>query len=114
MISNMLSVIGYCPMCSGETLGLDGLGEIICTNADCPDRLAVTKLLRNRQSEHIVVFHSDDTFSVQHPMKERIDGKLHLCRLRQELSASGTPPMPPGRYIAHQAHHRWTFERIGD
>jgi hypothetical protein len=67
------------------------------------------------ETEHIVEF-EEDTFSVQHPLSERLDGSLFDCQFHAELSALGGPPVAPGRYraVASGAYSRYRFEPLAD
>lgn len=89
---------GYCPMGCGETLVVHtGTGNITCAATGCPDRDALAKILADPETEHVAVF--DDTgFSVQHPLRERIDGELFDCDLWERLRNLSGPPDGQGRF----------------
>ena len=90
--STGLTVGGYCPMGCGETLQLSSYGVVVCMNQSCPKPYAVTKLLADSETEHIVRFTEDD-FVVRHPLRERLDDELMRCELHQYVNQNfGQPP----------------------
>lgn len=91
------TVPGYCPMGCGETLFAGAGGYITCNYLDCPRPDAVSVLLADPETEHIVVV-EPDTFSVQHPLRERLNGDLFTCGLHAWLTDQDGPPRKPGRY----------------
>ncbi len=88
-------VRGWCPMGCGETLYLLTHGDVRCARGGCPRPTAVAELLAEQETEHIVDVFPSGTFTVQHPLRERLDGGLRECRLGNHVVA--VPP-PPGRY----------------
>lgn len=128
----MTVVRGYCPMGCGETLtlgasspALDSPRLIVCSAPDCPDPEAVDKILADEETDHIVIFLEGRRFSLQHPLRERIDGELHDCELHRWLVENATPVEAPGKYRV-SVHHPdgysesyrpgegpWDWERIG-
>lgn len=122
----MSEVKGYCPMgCGAGTLALRPGGEVYCAALSCPDPDAVAKILDNPETEHVVTIR-EDSFSVKHPLRERVDDDLFDCRLFEELRDFGGPPAEPGVYRAtrhapdgYSESYRgdaigWDLERIGD
>ncbi len=108
-------VHGYCPMGCGETLYLAAGACVTCAHLDCPRPDAVTELLADRETEHIVVF--DETqFTVRHPLQERLDDALMECQLHRHIAAMAGPPVKPGRYRARLVSDdgaiipRWTWQ----
>lgn len=59
----------------------------------------IADALGDHETEHIVQF-EETTFSVQHPLSERLDGSLFDCPVHADISALAGPPVPPGRYRA--------------
>lgn len=97
-----IDVGGCCPMGCGMTLILSGQewsgeGDVACSNPDCPRPDAVRMLLQNPETEHVVTIR-EGGFTVEHPLRERLDGALHQCELHQDLQAADGPPEKPGRY----------------
>jgi len=90
-------VVGYCPMGCGRTLFLGDGGYVTCSHVDCPRPDAVAALLKDQETEHIVVI-EEHTFSIQHPLRERLDGELFVCGLHAWISALSGPPKKSGRY----------------
>lgn len=116
-----MKAAGFCPMGCGQTLEFrEEDGAINCAAHGCPDAEAVDKILREEETEHVVTFYGD-SFSMQHPLRERIDGELHDCPLHRDLIALAEPPFNPGRYRAVRRTQptdrrtilaRWTFEAL--
>jgi hypothetical protein len=109
-------IAGYCPMGCGETLFLADGGHITCSYLHCPEPTAVDQLLDDRETEHIVEF-GETTFTVRHPLRERLGDALMACRLHQTVAAgSGGPPIAPGRYRARAGNgagfQAWSWERL--
>jgi len=94
-----IGVQGYCPMGCGQTLFLGDGGYVTCSFSECPERSAVSDILDDRETEHIVEL-GDSSFSVQHPLRERLNGDLFTCALHQWISDLPGPPRRPGRYRA--------------
>lgn len=92
-------VRGNCPMGCGQTLFLGDGGHITCSKADCPRPSAVDELLHDRETEHIVEL-GETSFTVRHPLRERLDDALMECGLHSRIAAGSGPPVPPGRYRA--------------
>jgi len=95
-------VAGWCPMGCGMTLVLPGdeeagEGNVTCAHPKCPRPSAVHELLQERETEHVVIV-GEDTFSLQHPLRERLDGELFDCPAHRWLKAQDGPPVEPGRY----------------
>ena len=113
------AVDGYCPMGCGRTLFLADDGDITCSYLHCPRRDAVTELLADRETEHIVIF-AETEFTIRHPLRERLDDALMDCDLHKDISAMTGPPVKPGTYRARwapydaatPAYGRWTWEAI--
>ncbi len=106
------AVLGYCPMGCGTTLHLVDGGHVTCTFVGCPDPEAVTTLLAERETEHLVTFHTN-TFTVRHPLRERLDDALMRCELHDYCFNLDGPPAAPGLYRAvRDDAHRWTFVAV--
>lgn len=106
-------VVGYCPMGCGQTLFLGTGGHVTCSYIPCPDPTAVDTVLDEKETEHIVVI-EETTFSVQHPLRERVGGELLDCGLHRWLTDLPGPPARPGRYRARggRSGKPWTFEAV--
>ena len=96
-----LAVAGYCPMGCGTTLFLAEGGHITCSYQGCPNPSAVDEILAERETEHIVTI-KDETFTIRHPLRERIEGQLEDCALHTYLSVLQGPPVRIGRYRVHK------------
>lgn len=88
---------GYCPMGCGETLFLSDSGHVECSNVDCPRRDTVDTILAESETEHIVLV-DEGGFSLQHPLRERVDGELFDCQVHGRMRGLDGPPAAPGRY----------------
>jgi hypothetical protein len=111
----MTRVRGYCPMGCGETLFLGDGGHVTCSLIGCPRQGAVDELLSERDAGHVVRI-GEETFDVQHPLRERLEGGLFACELHAWLSSLGGPPVPPGRYDAAPAPNgrSWRLRPLPD
>jgi Family of unknown function (DUF6085) len=108
-------VQGYCPMGCGQTLFLGEGGFITCSLAECPRPDAATLVLEEQETDHVVVFSDDDTFTIMHPLRERLDGELMTCPLHTYLVDLTGPPVSPGQYhVSYLGVHtdHWEFEEI--
>lgn len=76
----------------GQTLHLSAnTSMIMCLDPACPDQGAAQKILSDPQSEDVVIFGAD-SFTVRHPLKERL-GDLVACPVH---SACSMLPGAPG------------------
>jgi len=89
MGADRLHVAGYCPMGCGQTLYVDIEQEptqVLCVEGDCPRNDAMSLIMGNPETEHVVDFQADG-YTVQHPLRERILGHLFDCPLFEQLSS---------------------------
>lgn len=100
-------LVGYCPMGCGRTLFVGSGGFITCSYVHCPRPDAVPDLLVD-EHEHLVDV-GPTSFSVQHPLRERLDGLLFDCDLHQWMTDLSGPPGRPGLYRVRDIDGRWTF-----
>lgn len=105
------AVAGHCPMGCGETLILGTGGRVTCSLLRCPRPSAVDELLADAETEHVVML-EPNTFSIQHPLRERLDGSLFDCGLHAYLTSLGGPPRQPGRYRAWCIQGVWQFMAV--
>jgi hypothetical protein len=106
------SVAGHCPMGCGETLFLGQGGFVTCRVIGCSDPAAVSKLLEDREAEHVVVF-DERGFTVRHPLRERLDDELLRCDLHRYCADLPGPPPILGHYRTVRRGDDWKFARIG-
>ena len=111
MIVEDTGIAGYCPMGCGQTLFLGSGGRITCSNHGCSRSDAVDELLAERETEHIVLL-EEGTFSIQHPLRERLDGALFECSLHEWLSSQDGPPEAPGQYRVREPYGDSLWERL--
>jgi hypothetical protein len=78
-MSTPMSVRGFCPLGCGETLVLLG-EEVMCFQAECPNPYAVTAILGDQETEHVVRV-DDGGATIRHPIRERIEDALMDCHL---------------------------------
>lgn len=106
------SVQGYCPMGCGRTLFLGSGGYITCSLDKCPNPTALADLLEDPEHEHIVVL-EDSTFSIEHPLRERLNGVLFKCPLHAFIQGHDGPPLRPGRYrVRQRGDDRFSWEPL--
>jgi len=98
-------VHGYCPACGHDDLWLSENGLIVCNDLGCPNPTAAVEILDDAETEHIVWIRVY-TFTVRHPLRERIGDSLLACPLDEHIRASDGPPYSLGRY-------RVTSDRLG-
>jgi hypothetical protein len=109
-------VTGFCPMGCGPTLFVGSGGYVTCWSLECPRRKAVSDILGDNESEHIVEFY-ETTFTVRHPLRERLDDALMSCELHQWIADLAGPPVQLGRYRAlpsGPSGDSWTFIQTAD
>lgn len=109
-------VSGYCPMGCGPTLHtvLDPwLGAVVaCSSPACPRPSACSEILADAETEHVVEF-GERTFTVRHPLRERIDNALMTCQVHNHIERLDGPPVEPGLYRALPAKSGgWTWEPV--
>lgn len=109
-------IAGYCPMGCGQTLFRGSGGYITCSWVSCPCPDAVATLLENPETEHIVVI-SDETFDVQHPLRERLQSDLFRCDLHDWFRTRSGHWTRPGRYRvlgSGSVEAPYNFVRVSD
>lgn len=109
-----VDVAGFCPMGCGRTLFLGEGGHVTCSVIECPNPTAVTDLLHDSETEHVVDF-TDKGFSILHPLRERLEddnGGLWGCTLHQYVQALDGPPVQPGRYRAQLIADAWSWQKL--
>lgn len=105
------TVHGNCPMGCGETLILAAGGHVTCRRISCPEPDAVSTLLEDAETEHVVRF-GPDVFTVRHPLRERLHDELMDCPLHEHIADMDGPPVPPGLYRARRRDGGWTWESL--
>ena len=108
-------VSGSCPMGCGQTLVLDG-ERVVCRAYACDNPTAAHEVLTEVVTFHMVRFYENDTYSVIHPLRERIEvAGIGDCHLNFYLRDRSGPPVGPGLYRAdRRGQGRWVFARVGD
>ena len=114
-----IKLVGHCPICGQSNLYARPGGLIHCDTDGCANRVAVTALLGESETEHIVTLNDDATtwvfnqetqrseqvslgalwgsFTIRHPLRERIE--LHdLADCPLIVRTSRNHPGEAGRY----------------
>ena len=109
-----IRVSGCCPVCGTRNLALSlrptTRGYIICQNQECSRPTAVHEILSDSEIHHVVDIREEtETFSLKHPLRERLDDALLDCRIFEDLK---TVVMPSGgRWrIVENDNGGWSFE----
>jgi hypothetical protein len=109
-----ISVKGYCPMCGRASLVVpEEGGDVVCMHTGCPAPDAVSKLLDDRETEHLVQV-TFRGWTVRHPLKERIGDALMTCRLGAYLT-NVSQPEDLGTFRARletEDPDVWSWEKI--
>lgn len=94
-------VAGYCPMGCGQTLFLASGGFVTCSLDVCPRPDAAADILGDPESHHIVSL-GEATFTVRHPLRERLDDALMRCTLHEWIANLSGPPRKAGTYRVYE------------
>ncbi len=108
-----VTVMGFCPACGGESLFLGDGGYVTCGRVECPRPDAVSEILSEREIHHIVHLY-EATFTVLHPLRERLDQALLTCDLHAILAGADGPPAAPGTYRVYSKNGLRMWDRLGD
>ncbi len=102
---------GHCPACGWASLFVGEGGYITCSRLECPQPDAVSTLLEDRETEHVVRL-SADSWTVRHPLRERIGDALMACSLNEYLHNIDQPE-ELGTFRARcEAHDAWSWEKL--
>lgn len=120
---------GFCPNCGQRTLvakwGMVGEAELACTNLGCDDLAAASKIIGECETEHIVMCF-EETYTIKHPLRERINDELYDCTIAAAFRDEWGPPREgPGLYrvtpmpvdpdsMSYRSGGGLIYERIGD
>jgi hypothetical protein len=108
----MKEVTGFCPMGCGDTLFLAAGGHVTCTYNECPNPVAASIILEDKETDHIVKF-DQLSWSVRHPLRERVDNRMfEECQLAEYLARLNCPPIVPGTYRARLWQGQWSWESL--
>jgi hypothetical protein len=107
---------GHCPACGRTSLMTGAGGHITCGHLECPDPTAVDRLLDDGETEHVMTVHRDYSFTIRHPLKERLDGALEDCAVHNLALHRSTRLPEPGSYRVHlsESYGRLSFDRVPD
>lgn len=105
---------GHCPACGRTSLMTGAGGHIVCGHLECPDPTALDRLLDDGETEHVLTVHRNNSFTLRHPLKERLDGVLESCKVHETAAHYSTRLPECGRYRAHLSgeYGRLSFTRI--
>lgn len=95
----------YCPSCGEATLDVVER-VIVCTSSTCERPMAASEILAQAEEKYHVVTVTETSFTIMHPLNERLDNKLHECDLHRQLQGMPGPPGPPGKYKASRISER--------
>jgi hypothetical protein len=101
-------VQGFCPACGSRGLTLGDGGRIRCSVYGCRRPDALASIIDDGEIHHLVTFHAD-SFTIKHPLIERLDNALMRCTLHSELALLTGPPGP-----ATAAGSTWRVIRSSD
>lgn len=107
-------VAGHCPMGCGQTLFLGDAGFVTCSRDVCPEPDAVSTLLDDRETEHLVRL-TEDGFTVRHPLRERLRDQLMECSLTEHVRNLSPERVVPGLWRLHRntgPGAMWNWEEI--
>ena len=99
----VVSVEGTCIACGTTgslttTPGSSGMDVLVCVSDICPQPDAVQRLIyEDVEVGHRVTFY-ENSFTVRHPLIERLDGGLESCGFMDAVAARSGPPARPGTY----------------
>lgn len=79
-----MKIKGFCPMGCGRTLHVKEEGAVYCGWPGCPNPEAAGLMLMEKETEHVGILH-DSTFTLKHPVRERISGDIMSCQLAGRL-----------------------------
>lgn len=109
-------VEGYCPMGCGRTLHLMQSGIIKCLSRDCPDPIAVHKILSDPETAHVVDL-GESAWGAKHPLRERIGDQLLDCRIGDAAEQAHAFGQESGRYRVTRSDipggEAWRWELLG-
>jgi len=105
-------VQGFCPMGCGKTLFLGDGGYVTCSWIECPEPDAVSTILDEDESEHLVHLEAR-TFTIRHPLRERLRDDLLTCEVHTTLASGDGPPRAVGDYRMRRLQDgRWTWSGV--
>lgn len=86
----LIDVVGHCPACQSQKIHVfSDTGMFKCLNRSCPEPGAVNLLLRLDEQLHFMKVHHDGSWTVRHPLIERIHPEnLFSC----EIGPGGAEP----------------------
>jgi hypothetical protein len=106
-VKSFPQVAGQCPACGKATLFMGEGGYLTCSLIDCPMPDAASRLLLDHtELEHTFIVHvslrrGDRSFTIRHPLMDRLTGVLEECSLHTYLSLRAQE-LAAGRYRATQ------------
>ena len=107
-------VQGNCPMGCGKTLYLAAKGKVECANPACDEHDAVSTLLMDAESEHLVAF-AGASWSAKHPLRERLGNALLTCKVHEAVDIMLARPVEDGLYRVSPSPigpGGWGWERL--
>lgn len=121
-----IAIDGFCPMCGKRSLAVEvslvrgPTARVRCYHPDCPDPEGIDKLMQDSEVHHILDVNEWQTWTLKHPLRERINGNLFECPLhgflRQEFAFRYPPEQGRYRYVStnteDQNYGPWEAEKL--
>lgn len=107
----------FCPQGCGATLRSQH-NTLVCVAPDCPDPDSVTKLLGEGLQEHrlVIKYGRHVTWTLKHPLCERIDDDLFECPFNQWeslLSNDTSSVVGVGEYRMIETNREISLVKVG-
>jgi hypothetical protein len=114
----IIDIQGFCPACGNKSLHIYSHdGFILCLHPGCPDPDTAGNILKDSSEiHHIVRFDAEGYYTVEHPLRERINS---ACTIHGVVMAwLGVPTMARKAEVANTVwrvraggrHTLWDFE----
>lgn len=94
-----VKIDGVCPSCGHHSLAVVD-GRVGCGHRGCKEPDAVRRILADPEINHVVRIHPDETFTVRHPLIERLGNRLMECGVLTTIHRvlQHSPGIEPGDY----------------
>lgn len=103
----------HCPSCGNALMSLLSTGHLRCEATGCPEPDALERILADpRLHEHVVRVSSHGTWTIKHPLAERLDDRLFDCDLARYMNDEdpvGSHVIEPGRQYTASGYVHFRF-----